>query len=70
MANSYSANVVGEGGLRGTLVDPYPQEGENRPVRLKLDDGRTIEIPSSLLRKCPSGCFSNRFDDDLQPESL
>lgn len=69
MAKQYSANVLGEGGLSGQLVDPIPPEGESRRIRLRLDDGRLIEIPSSLLSESPDGFRVNLHPEDI-PDTM
>lgn len=57
MRNARGREVVGLDGLRGRLVDGPPDARTDRPVRVELEDGQRIDVPSSMLRQDSGGRY-------------
>ena len=58
MQDPMPVRVVGQHGLTGVLLDPVPRAVRCNPsVRIKLADGRIIQVPAGMLVAEPDGTY-------------
>ena len=58
MQDQIPARVIGKHGLTGVLLDPLPQAVRgNSSVRIRLADGRIIQVPAGMLVAEPDGTY-------------
>jgi len=63
MANQKQSRVVGENGVRGTVLGPSDTSPDE--IAIGLDDGREISVPPSALTLRPEGGWYLRTEDAL-----
>lgn len=49
--------VRGNDGLMGVLLDPPPFANDRTPVRVRLQDGRDLQVPPAALVQQPDGSY-------------
>lgn len=62
------ARVVGDGGLRGTVLGPSDAKPDE--IAVGLDDGREISVPSSSFRRQPDGTWHINNDWQKAEEAV
>jgi uncharacterized protein (TIGR02271 family) len=73
MGDSDNARVVGENGLRGTVVGP--SDAAPNEIAIELEDGREISVPPSALTLQPGGTWHLRTEspaimENAPPETV
>jgi uncharacterized protein (TIGR02271 family) len=66
MPNDHSQTpVIGLGGLRGVLLDPFPNNPD-QTVRVQVSERRILETPAGLLKRGTDGSYTMPFSaEDL-----
>lgn len=55
MNRTFSARIVGEDGLQGTITDQFQADDGTTYVLVAFDSGEQVRIPTSLLQAQPDG---------------
>lgn len=55
MNRTFSARIVGEDGLQGTITDQFQADDGTTYVLVAFDSGERVRIPTSLLQAQPDG---------------
>ena len=63
MRSNQQIEVVGNGGLRGFLLDPIPRDPDE-PVRIQIGDTRVLEVPAGLLTARNDGSYAVPFSPE------